>query len=80
VAVLKDADVVVPMASMVDLAAEQEKIRKEIEQVTADITRLENLLKGESFVSKAPPAVVAREKQRLIERQEHLVRLKQQLG
>ncbi|MBN1643642.1 MAG: valine--tRNA ligase [Dehalococcoidales bacterium] len=80
VAVLKDSDVVVPMASMIDLAAEKEKLRKEIDQLTADITRLEVLLQSESFLNKAPAAVVAREKDRLTERKEHLARLKQQFG
>ncbi len=80
VAVLKDADVVIPMASMVDLAAEQDHIRKEIEQLAPDIARLEARLQDETFLSKAPTVIVDKEKERLAERRERLKRLKQQIG
>ncbi len=79
VAVLKEADVTVPMASMIDLAVEREKIQKEITQIDADIIRLEARLKDEAFLSKAPAAVVAKEKERLVERKERAARLKQQM-
>jgi valyl-tRNA synthetase len=78
VAVLKEADVTVPMASMIDLAVEREKIQKEITQIDADIIRLEARLKDEAFLSKAPAAVVAKEKERLVERKERAARLEQQ--
>lgn len=80
VSVLKDTDVVIPMASIVDLAAEQERIKKEIEQLEPDITRLEARLKDDSFLSKAPTQVVEKERERLKERTERLARLKQQIA
>ena len=80
VAVLKEADVIVPMASMIDLAVEREKILKEIAQIDADVARLETRLKDEAFLSKAPAAVVAKEKERLTERKERATRLRQQIG
>ncbi|MDD5190549.1 MAG: valine--tRNA ligase [Dehalococcoidales bacterium] len=80
VAVLKAADVVIPMASLVDLAAEQERIKKEIEQLEPDIVRLEARLQDETFLSKAPAAIVNKEKERLAERKDKLARLKQQIG
>jgi valyl-tRNA synthetase len=80
VAVLKEADVTVPMASMIDLAVEREKILKEIAQIDADVARLETRLKDEAFLSKAPAAVVAKEKERLTERKERASRLRQQIG
>ena len=79
VAVLKEADVIVPMASMIDLAAEREKIQKEIAQIDADVIRLEARLKDEAFLSKAPAAVIAKEKERLAERKERAARLRQQI-
>ena len=79
VAVLKEADVIVPMASMIDLAVEREKIQKEIAQIDADVIRLEARLKDEAFLSKAPTAVVAKEKERLVERKARAARLRQQL-
>jgi valyl-tRNA synthetase len=80
VAVLKEADVIVPLASMIDLAVEREKILKEIAQIDADVARLEMRLKDEAFLSKAPSAVVAKEKERLTERKERAARLRQQIG
>jgi valyl-tRNA synthetase len=80
VAVLKEADVIVSMASMIDLAVEREKIQKEIAQIDADVIRLEARLKDEAFLSKAPAAVVAKEKERLTERKERAARLRQQVG
>jgi valyl-tRNA synthetase len=79
VAVLKEADVIVPMASMIDLAVEREKIQKELAQIDADVLRLEARLKDEAFLSKAPAAVVAKEKERLVERKERAARLRQQV-
>jgi valyl-tRNA synthetase len=79
VAVLKEADVIVPIASMIDFAAEKEKILKEIAQIDADVIRLEARLKDEAFLSKAPAAVVAKEKERLTERKERASRLRQQI-
>ena len=80
VAVLKEADVIVPMASMIDLAVEREKILKEIAQIDADVARLEIRLQDEAFLSKAPAPVVAKEKERLVERKERAARLRQQIG
>jgi valyl-tRNA synthetase len=79
VAVLKEADVIVPMASMIDVAVEREKIQKEITQIDADVIRLEARLKDEAFLNKAPAAVVANEKERLVERKERAARLRQQI-
>ncbi|MCX6003568.1 MAG: class I tRNA ligase family protein, partial [Chloroflexi bacterium] len=80
VAVLKESDVVVPMTSMIDLAVEREKIQKELVQIEADANRLSTRLKDEAFLSKAPAAVVAKEKERLAERKDHAARLKRQIG
>jgi valyl-tRNA synthetase len=79
VAVLKEADVIVPLVSMIDLAVEREKIQKEITQINADVIRLEARLKDEAFLNKAPAAVVAKEKERLVERKERANRLRQQV-
>ena len=80
VAILKEVDIIVPMASMIDFAIEKEKIQKEIAQIENDVARLELRLKDEAFLSKAPAVVVAKEKERLAERKERAVRLKQQIG
>ena len=77
--VLKEAEVVIPMESMVDLEAERERLEKEIEQSQAEVARLEARLKDKAFLTKAPPSVVDKERDKLAERKDKLERLKQQL-
>jgi valyl-tRNA synthetase len=79
VLVLKEAEVVIPMASMVDLQAEQQKLRKEIEQVQANVNRLEKMLANEDFIMKAPQAVVDKEKTKLLSARDSLGRLEEHL-
>jgi valyl-tRNA synthetase len=75
---LAQATVVIPMASMFDVAAERKKMEKELEQTRAEVGRLEARLKDNAFLTKAPPAVVEKERQRLYTLSEKLETLKQQ--
>jgi len=79
VLVLKETEVVIPMESMVDRAAERKRLQKEIAQVEAEVTRLEARLKDESFLSKAPPEVVEKERQKWNSLADKLGRLKLEL-
>jgi valyl-tRNA synthetase len=80
VTVLKDAEVVIPMESMVNLEAERARLRKEIEQIQAEVARLAARLSDHAFISKAPATVIDKERNRLAERQDRLERLEQQLN
>jgi len=77
--VLKESEVVIPMASMVDLEAEQKRRQKEIAETQAEVSRLEARLKDKAFLSKAPAAVVNKERDKLALRKDKLERLKQGL-
>ena len=77
--VLKDAEVIIPMESMVDLQAERERLQKEIEQNQAEVASLEARLRDKAFLTKAPASVVDRERDKLAIRKDKLERLKQQL-
>jgi valyl-tRNA synthetase len=63
--VIAPAEVVLPLAGMVDLAAERERMQKELEKVSADIERRAAKLANENFVSKARPDVVQKERDAL---------------
>jgi valyl-tRNA synthetase len=78
--VLKESEVVIPMASMVDLEAERKRLEKEIEETQNEVARLEARLKDKAFLSKAPPAVVDKERQKLATGKDKLKRLKQSLN
>ncbi|MFH1647280.1 MAG: class I tRNA ligase family protein, partial [Chloroflexota bacterium] len=75
---LARATVVVPLASLFDREAEQQRLRKELEQVQVEVSRLEARLKDEAFLTKAPGAVVEKERQKLYTLNEKLEKLKQQ--
>jgi len=77
--VLKNSEVIIPMASMIDIAAEKEQLQKGIDQVQAEVARLETMLSNKQFLDKAPNAVVDKERNRLEETNDKLDRLKQQL-
>jgi valyl-tRNA synthetase len=54
-----------PLAGMVDLAREQERLAKELAAVEADLQRARGLLGNERFVAKAPEEVVEKEREKL---------------
>ncbi len=79
VAVLKNADVVIPLGSMVDIGAEKERLAKEIAGAEAEIGRLNVRLNDQSFLTKAPAAIVNKEKERLGTLTDKVARLKAEL-
>ena len=63
--VTDDAKLYMPMAELVDLAKEKERINKELKKADDERTRIENKLANEKFTSRAPEAVVAAEREKL---------------
>jgi valyl-tRNA synthetase len=62
--VTADAQMYIPLAELVDLEKERARVAKELEQARANLQRIEGKLANESFVSKAPEAVVNAERER----------------
>jgi valyl-tRNA synthetase len=79
VLVLKEAEVVLPWAGMVDVAAEKQRLEGEIGALEKEIDRLEQRLKDKAFLSKAPAAVVDKERSKLQGFKDKLLRLRQEL-
>ncbi|NQT30801.1 MAG: class I tRNA ligase family protein, partial [Deltaproteobacteria bacterium] len=77
--VLKSSEVIIPMESMVDLEAERRRLEQEIARTGAEVARLEVRLKDKAFLTKAPPAVVVKERDNLSVRKDRLERLQQRL-
>ncbi len=80
VAVLKESEVLIPLSSMVDAETEKNRLTKEYAEIEANVERLENRLNDQSFIQKAPAAVVQKERDRLAEGRDKLQRLEQQLS
>ncbi len=74
-----EMEIRVPLAGFVDIKAEQARLAKEIEKLQTDITKLTAQLGNERFVANAPPAVVAKERERLAGNQTALVQLATQM-
>jgi len=75
---LTQATVAIPLSSMFDLEAERQRLEKETEQTRHEVGRLEARLKDEAFLTRAPEAVVAKERQKLYTLRDKLEKLEQQ--
>ncbi|MFN2305280.1 MAG: valine--tRNA ligase [Anaerolineales bacterium] len=76
--VVTSVEIALPMAGLVDVAAERERLEKELADAEAQIQRLEKLL-ASPFAEKAPADVVENERVRLATYQETAMRIKGQL-
>ena len=77
--VIGGVEVFLPLADLVDMDAERERLQKELAEVESQITRLEELL-ASPFAERAPAAVVDKERQKLAVYHETAARLREQLA
>ena len=77
--VTEDAKMFMPMAELVDLAAERARIGKELEKAKKDVAGQQAKLANESFVSRAPERVVAAEREKLAKAQALCANLEESL-
>ena len=64
-ALVGDMRILIPLAGLIDKAAEKDRLDREEKNLTKEKSRLEAKLGNDSFVAKAPAAVVDKEKQKL---------------
>jgi valyl-tRNA synthetase len=78
VLVLRDVKIILPLS--VDREAESKRLEREIEKWWGEVARLEARLQNDEFLSRAPAAIVQREREKLAEHKDRLRRLEQQVG
>jgi len=76
--VVAGVEIYLPLAGMVDTTAERIRLEKELEEVQQQISRLEQLLSS-PFAQKAPPAVVEKERDKLMIYRQSAERLESQI-
>jgi len=77
--VVEDMEVLVPMAGLVDVAAELARLDKEKDKLDKEIARLGGKLGNAKFVDNAPPEVVAKEKEKMSNAETTLKQLQEQM-
>jgi len=68
-------EIYLPLAGMLDIAKELERMDKEIAQARQEMARLQSKLANENFVTKAKPEVVEKEREKLAAQEERVNKL-----
>lgn len=79
-AVITNAEVFIPMAELVDLDEERQRMEKEIAKLQKEVDRSAKKLANKKFVANAPEKVVNAEKQKAVEWQDKLSAAKERLA
>jgi valyl-tRNA synthetase len=78
IALVGDMKILIPLAGLIDKAAELARLEKELQRISQELPRVEDKLANTAFIDKAPPAVIEKEKARLAELRSLLANLEQQ--
>lgn len=83
-AAVKGVEVYLPLKGVIDLEKERERLEKEINRLDKELARVQGKLNNEGFLKKAPPEVVAKEREKekiyLAEREALLERKRRLFG
>ena len=78
-ALIGELKVSVPMAGLIDVAAEQARLQKEVTKITKEMQRIEGKLNNQKFMANAPEDVVAKEREKAEGYNQKLTGLKDQI-
>src|SRR5690606_13607770 len=79
-ALLGEMRILVPLEGLVDIAAERDRLGKQLERVRADLEKSRRKLDNADFAANAPEPVVAKERARAEELGQRAARLGEQLA
>jgi valyl-tRNA synthetase len=77
--VLDEATISLPLADIIDVSAESNRLKREIDKVGSEIRQIDAKLANEKFVSRAPEHVVEEQRERRTEAEATAARLEQAL-
>jgi valyl-tRNA synthetase len=78
--VVGEIEVFLPLAGLIDMAAERARLSKELEAAEIDVQKRQAKLSNAGFVDKAPAAVVQRERDGLAAVEATVVRLRERIA
>ena len=78
IALVGEMKILIPMAGLIDKAAELARLEKEIQKIKNDLPRVEGKLSNPTFIDKAPADVIEKEKTKLADLRSTLSNLEQQ--
>jgi valyl-tRNA synthetase len=78
--VVGDVTLHLPLAEFVDVAAERERLSRELDKLREQIAKSEGTLANEQFIARARPDIVERERQKLAELQATATQLGERLS
>ncbi len=79
-AVTAQAAIYMPFAELVDLDREIERLKKEEDRLTKELNRVNGMLGNEKFVSRAPEAKIAEEREKLEKYTQMMAQVKERLS
>ncbi|MFA7275953.1 MAG: valine--tRNA ligase [Pseudobdellovibrionaceae bacterium] len=77
--IVDEATIILPIAEIIDLDKERERLRKEIEKLQVNIGKIDLKLSDEKFVSNAPAEIIAEQRSRRADNETVLHKLTQAL-
>ena len=78
--VIADATLFVPLEDLVDFEKEKERLTKEKEKLEKELARSRGMLSNEKFMSKAPEAKVAEEREKLAKYEQMMAQVEARLA
>ena len=79
-AVVENIELFVPLAGLINLTVERNRLQKEINRLSNQVSVLNQKLLNKQFLEKAPEKVVNQEKEKLKDFSEKLARLNKNLA
>src|SRR5262249_10842163 len=75
-AIRPSLEVVIPLTGVIDFGEEEKRLAKEIAQAEADQALVSRKLENPNFVARAPPDIVEKDRQRIVELTAKLAQLR----